>query len=62
MKSFNEIDEMMKEYKDLDFGDDQMAQIRLGLAAGVDVSVYADTKFDGDQMYEIRKKLEKEME
>lgn len=34
-----------------------MKEIRLGLLEGLDVSTYADDKFDDYQMAEIREKL-----
>lgn len=39
-----------------------MREIRLGLEAGVDVSVYADKAYDWFQMKEIRKGLEKKLD
>lgn len=40
-----------------DFDDLQMKEIRLGLADGLDVSVYAKHEFDNQQMKEIRSGL-----
>jgi hypothetical protein len=40
------------------FDEDQKEEIRAGLAAGVDTSLYADPKYDHFQMYIIRRGLE----
>ena len=40
------------------FSELQQDQIRLGLEKGLDVSFYADPKYDYDQMSEIRRGLE----
>ena len=39
-----------------------MKEIREGLKCGLDVSKYADHKFDWEQMLEIREGLEKELD
>ena len=44
-----------------EFNFSQMFEIGEGLDWGVDVSIYADPKFDGEQMGEIRKGLEEEL-
>ena len=41
------------------FNDLQLEQIRLGLEKDLDISHYADPKFDWEQMWEIRQGLEK---
>ncbi len=58
------IIQKLKEYelKLENFNYEQMQEIRQGLKQGVDVSIYANPKFDDDQMRQIRKGLEKELD
>lgn len=49
------IEEVLQKLKSTrKFNDNQMNQIRIGLEAGLDVSQYADHKFDYYQMEAIR--------
>ena len=40
------------------FSEKQIIEIQAGLKLGLDVSVYADKKYDPDQMYQVRRGLE----
>ena len=40
------------------FNNEQLFQIKIGLEANVDVSIYANPEFTRKQMYEIREGLE----
>ena len=59
MKRYIKSAKTIEDYENMGvFNDDQMFEIREGLEDGLDVSVYADPKYDGHQMSRIRWGLE----
>ena len=50
--------ERIEKMKTEQFNNEQLFQIKIGLEANVDVSIYAKLKFTRKQMYEIREGLE----
>lgn len=48
----------LEEYKQMGFDSDQMRQISWGMAAGLDVSIYANLQYNCEQMEQLRKGLE----
>ena len=57
-----DIDNLMKSGKFKDFNEEQISQIYFGLNNNIDVSVYANSKFDWRQMQEIREGLENNLD
>ena len=59
---FKEKEEKIKKYEERGFNKSQINEIELGLEHNVDVTKYADPKFNSYQMEEKRWKLEKQNE
>lgn len=57
-----EVKEILSRDEEKVFRNSQLEQLRLGLEHGIDVSAYADLRFSGYQMEQIRIQLEKEKE
>ena len=58
MDKITKIKEILKEVREIGFNWRQINEIELGLEKKLDVSKYADPKFNDDQMREIRFGLE----
>lgn len=56
-----QISEYLIAFKEQGFSAEQLEQLELGLQAGVDVSIYANTKLDALTMYQLRSGLEEEL-
>lgn len=58
MNKIEKIKQMLKELQKMGFGSEQLYEMGQGIEKSIDITKYADPKFNYDQMREIKHGLE----